>query len=190
MDKYAFSGHGVIMGKHQHPWQHSKQVLAWFGKRVNTARRRYRTFVAKGADQGERKDLTGGWLDVNAMRKAKAHMKSDERILGDGDFVAQMLAQANETLERKYALKAGGVDIDVIAERVSQIMGMPVEDLWMEGRYRRLVAARSLLCFWAVRDLSVRMASLARKLGISTAAVSKSVKRGGEIVKKEGYKLI
>ncbi|RJQ85148.1 MAG: LysR family transcriptional regulator, partial [Desulfobacteraceae bacterium] len=43
--------------------------------------------------------------------------------------------------------------------------------------------------FWAVRELGVSMTSLARKLGISTVAVSKSVKRGEDIVKKGGHKL-
>ncbi len=28
----------------------------------------------------------GGWSMVNAMRRTQDHMKSDERILGDGDF--------------------------------------------------------------------------------------------------------
>jgi len=198
LDTFAFSGHGVIMGTYPQPWQHSKQVLAYFGKRAGTARSQYKAYVAKGIDQGRRSDLTGGglirstggWTAVSAMRKAKVHAKSDERILGDGDFVAQILTQVNESIERKYALESSGVNIEYIAERVAKLLDMPVEDLWLAGRYQRLVAARSLLCFWAVRELGISMASLARKLSISTVAVSKSVKRGAEIVKREGYKLI
>ncbi len=198
LSKFAFSGHGVIMGKHQQAWQHSKQVLVRFDKRIKSARVRYEAFVAEGADQGRRADLTGGglirsiggWQAVQAMRKANVHVKSDERILGDGDFVAQILAQANEVLERKYALKVHGMDLQRIAERVAELCDLPVENIWLEGRYRSLVTARSLLCFWAVRELGVGMASLARKLNISTVAVNKSVKRGAEIANKEGYKLI
>jgi putative transposase len=194
---FAFAGHGVIMGKHHQSWQHSNQVLARFDRRIKAARSRYETFVAEGIGQGKRADLTGGglirskggWAAVKAMRKANVHVKSDERILGDGDFVAQILAQADEALEKKYALKANGMDLQCIAERVAKLCDMPVESLWLEGRYRSLVYARSLLCFWAVRELGVGMASLARRLNISTAAVSKSVKRGAEIAKKEGYEL-
>jgi putative transposase len=198
LDNYGFSGHGVVMGKQQQVWQDSKQVLACFGTRVKAARNQYKGFVAEGVGQGRRKDLTGGgfirslggWSAVSALRKSNVRIKSDERILGDGDFVAQILAQANETLDRKYALKAGGVEIEHIAGRVAKLLDMPVEDIWQEGRYQRLVTARSLLCFWAVRELGHSMASLARKLNISTVAVSKSVQRGAEIAKKEGYKLI
>ena len=77
----------------------------------------------------------------------------------------------------------------LIGSRGGCTVDMPVEDIWKEGRYRRLVGARSLLCIWAVRELGISMTSLARKLNISTMAVSKSVARGAEIAKKEAYKL-
>jgi putative transposase len=82
------------------------------------------------------------------------------------------------------------MDLQGISERVAGLCDMQVENLWKEGRYRRLVSARSLLCFWAVRELGISMTSLAHKLNISTMAVSKSVARGAELAKKEGYELI
>ena len=166
LSKYPFSGHGVIMGKHQQPWQQSRQVLSHFSNRLKAARGHYKAFVAAGVDQGRRTDLTGGglirsaggWTAVKAMRKANLHVKSDERILGDGDFVGQILAQANETMEKKHALEIAGVDLQHIAERVGTLCDMPVDDLWLEGRYKKLVTARSLFCFWAVRELGISMA--------------------------------
>jgi putative transposase len=197
LNRYPFCGHCVLLGKHAQNWQHTERVLSHFGKKVGAARNQYKAFVAKGVGQGKRPELTGGglirsaggWSAVAALRKTGLHMKSDERILGDGDFVAQILGQANEALENKYALQAAGVDIDYVAQRAADLLGMPVADLWLEGRYKRLVTARSILCFWAVRELGVSMTSLARKLKISTAAVSKSVSRGAEIVAENGYKL-
>jgi predicted transcriptional regulator len=66
---------------------------------------------------------------------------------------------------------------------------MSVEDLWKVGRGKQLVNARSLLCYWTVRELGFSMTSMARMLSISTVAVSKSVQRGAEIATKEGYSL-
>ena len=43
--------------------------------------------------------------------------------------------------------------------------------------YRHIVEARSLLCYWAVRELGITMSSLARKLNVSVPAVSKSAIR-------------
>ena len=53
-----------------------------------------------------------------------------------------------------------------------------------------LVRARSLLCFWAVREPGINVAGMVRRLDISTLAVSKSVARGAEIAKKDGLKLV
>ena len=131
-----------------------------------------------------------GGTAVRAMHKAKVHTKSDERILGQGDFVEEILSQSNEVFEGRYALQSKGVDVDYIAERVAQLLKMDVQEVWQPGKYQRLVTARSLLCYWAVRELGESMASLARRLGISTVAVSKSVDRGAQIVQGNAYVLI
>ena len=52
------------------------------------------------------------------------------------------------------------------------------------------VKAKSLLCYWAVRDLGIGMAQIARRLNLSLAGVSQSVKRGETIVQQKGYNLI
>jgi len=39
---------------------------------------------------------------VLALRKAKSYQKGDKRILGNGEFVEQVLASAEENLKRKY----------------------------------------------------------------------------------------
>jgi putative transposase len=45
----------------------------------------------------------GGWANVKVERRAKIYEKADERILGDGDFVQEVLARAEEKLKRRYA---------------------------------------------------------------------------------------
>ncbi len=64
---------------------------------------------------------------------------------------------------------------------------MENEQVWQPGRYRQLVIARSLLCYWAVQDLGEPMNALAGRLGISGAAVSKAVRRGAAIAREKGY---
>jgi REP-associated tyrosine transposase len=116
LDKYPFSGHSGIMGEQEQPWQDRKLALSYFGKSVGSARSKYKLFIAKGIDQGKRADLvggglirsTGGWAAVKEMQKAKIHIKSDERILGDSDFVGRILSEADEALERKYGLEKKG----------------------------------------------------------------------------------
>ena len=61
--------------------------------------RKIRAYVEKGLAQGHRPELVGGglirsaggWSVIKAMRRVQDHMKSDERILGDGDFTQSVL---------------------------------------------------------------------------------------------------
>ena len=83
------------MGKKKNDWQDIDYVLKLYDERLSSARRRYREYVQKGILTGKRPDLvggglvrsSGGWHALRGLRKAKAYMKGDERILGETDFV-------------------------------------------------------------------------------------------------------
>jgi putative transposase len=132
----------------------------------------------------------GGWEGLKLKRAEENYQRSDERILGDSDFVSHVLAQSEETLERCHALRSCGMDLEKIARRVSELMEIKAEDVWAAGKQQHIVNARSLFCFWAVRELGVTMATLGRRLGLSIPAVSKSVARGKQIAESRGFRLI
>lgn len=198
LKEYPYSGHSTLMGKLKRDWQDIEWVLRLFDERLRVARRRYHEFVEKGISMGKRKDLTGGglirsmggWTVVKSMRKEKMFEKSDERILGDGDFVEQVLSQTNEQMERKNLLRSKGYNLKMIADRVSTVMGLEAIEIWKSGKSRRRVAGRSLLCFWAVRELGMSMTELSRRLNLSPSGVSQSVIRGEEIAEQHGLKLL
>jgi hypothetical protein len=65
-------------------------------------------------------------------------MKSDEPILGDGDFVEKMLRQAEEDLKRKYCLEADEYDFNRVAARAAHLMHLKCEDvLSLPGKYKK-----------------------------------------------------
>ncbi len=195
LDKYPYSGHSAVMGFVENEWQNVDYVLGWFGKRAKSARGKYREFIKEGVSMGKRPDLiggglvrsAGGWLNLIEMRRAKVFVKGDERILGEGDFVEEMLQKAEESFEKRSLLATRGWDIDKLAEHVAKLLDMDVSDVWSAGKYRRIVKARSLLCHWAVRELGVSMASLAKRLEISPAAVTQSVERGERFAREHHY---
>jgi hypothetical protein len=197
-DMYPYSGHSSLMGKVKRAFQNTDYVLQLFGKKVSAARRNYRTYVEKGIAQGRRPELVGGglirsaggWSGVKAMRRAQDHMKSDERILGDGDFTQSVLDEAQERLEERYRLQAQGYELDKVAIRVSSELGIDPEQVWRSGKHRLTVKARSLFCYWAVRKLGFSATELSVKLGLSQPSVSISVKRGEKIAKTEQLELI
>jgi REP element-mobilizing transposase RayT len=194
LDLFAYCGHSAIMGNRKNDWQDTKTVLLLF----SSDRSQYRCFIEEGVDLGKRSDLTGGglirssggWANVLEMKRQKVFQKSDERILGDGDFVLSVLANAEEQMERKYRMKAQGIDLDAAAERVCQAMKIAKQEIYMPGKERRRVHARSLFCYFAAREAGVSQAELCRLLKLSPTAVTFSVKRGEELARKEGYSLL
>lgn len=197
LDRYPYTGHAVLMGKRANDWQCQDEVLVHFAKSVGVARRKYRAYVEKALGMGKRPELVGGglvrsmggWAAVKALRKAKAYMKGDERILGDSDFVEAVLKLNEQAYERRYHLKSKGVDIDAIAQRVSQVLHLPLDQVWAKGKYRSVVAARSLLCYWAVRELGMSATSLAPLFDVSATSISQSVVRGEAMARDNGYEL-
>jgi len=58
------------------------------------------------------------------------------------------------------------------------------------GRQPHKVQARSLVCFWASRELGMSMAQLSKRLTISQPTVSQPANRGEKIVKENKLKLL
>jgi len=90
-----------------------EDVLLQFGDTLKVARRRYRHFVKDGIAQGTRPGITRvvDWSGVPAgtkrallRRKREERELSDERILGSGEFVGNILADS-EKIEGYKLLK-------------------------------------------------------------------------------------
>ena len=79
--------------------------------------------------------------------------KSDERILGDGNFVEQVLSAANEQMDRKNILIAKGYNLGMIADKVGSVMEIDASEIYKSGKSRSRVAARSLFCFGPSENL-------------------------------------
>jgi hypothetical protein len=167
-----------------------------FGKRRYQAIKKYEQFIAKGADEGRKPELTGGglirsvggWHELRELRKIKVHFKSDERVLGDSDFVEEVLGSASETMERRYRLRAEGYTFDRIARIVEEIFDIPERDLMTSGKQPYRVRARSVLICWAVHDLGMPATEVGMRLGMSQSAVSRAAQRGRIIVEELGLR--
>jgi REP element-mobilizing transposase RayT len=175
LDRYPYCGHSVLMGKNKHEWQDTIYILRFYSSKHLTARRRYREYVAKGLGDGRRPELVGGglvrsaggWAVVKAMRRGLVRMKGDERILGGGDFVETVLKAAQENLDRKSQLEAAGYSFDWLVGRVARQLEIEPKEVLAPGKYAQNVNARSLLCYWGVRELGMTTVDLARRLNLA-----------------------
>jgi chromosomal replication initiation ATPase DnaA len=173
--------------------------LTYFGRNLGKARKDYLDFVKDGIEQGRRPELVGGglirslggWAEVKTNRLNKVdRIKSDERILGDSEFVMQVLAEADETFSRRYKLKSQGYDIARIEQKVVDLFGIKKDELYSGSRKKPISEARSVFCYWCVRELGESMTSIAKRLGLTQPAIGYAVDRGEEIVKKRDFKLL
>jgi putative transposase len=198
LDRYAWCGHGVLMNKTKQSWQNVDYVYRFFGDHKSAAQKGYREFIEKGVCTGRRPELTGGgllrgcggWMGLKGLRKAGIRVKGDERILGDSDFVENVLKSAEESFEEKYALKALGYDFDQVVSRVAHVLAMTPETVTGFGKSPSTVKARALLCFWAHRKIGMRTIEIAGKLKISQPAVSRLAQRGEKIARAEKLELL
>lgn len=106
-------------------------------------------------------------IRLKGLRKAGIRIKGDERILGDSDFVRDVLKSAEEELEQEYELKAEGYDFVRVARRVAEVLSMDTDQVTAFGKSPQTVKARSLLCFWAHRKLGMTTIEIGKRLNIS-----------------------
>jgi hypothetical protein len=148
--------------------------------------------VEKGISEGQKPALTGGGLirsagglqELRALRKMNIHFKSDERVLGDSDFVKDVLKTASEAMDRKYRLKAEGYTFERIVQRVREIFDLFEDDLLHPGKQPIRVKAISVLIFRAVNELNLSATEVGIRLGLGQSAASRAAQRGRKIVAK------
>ena len=193
LDRYPWSGHSALMGNILRPWQAAGEVLGRFGARRAPARRAYRAFVADGIAQGRRPELTGGglvrsaggWGALTTRRHLGDRLHGDERILGESHFVDATLTIAGERLERRQRLRARGRNFDWLLRRVAATAGLQPADLLTPSKIPARVEHRSMLCYWAVRELGLPGTVVANHLGLTQSAISRSVARGERLVREK-----
>ena len=81
-------------------------------------------------------------------------------------------------MPRLARIDAPGLLHHIIVKRVAEIYGMEKGEFLSKGRQQRRVKARSLLCFWAVREIGMSLRELAGRLEMSAPGVGFAVERG------------
>ncbi|MDY6974484.1 MAG: transposase [Thermodesulfobacteriota bacterium] len=199
LNRYKYCGHGVLRGRRKCDWQDREYVLSFFGRNESEGMKEYNAYVKEGMDQGRRPELVGGglirslggWSEARKVGlKRRDRMKGDERILGNSDFVMNILTEANERTDRRYELKSLGYDLDKLEQRVLDLYQLEREELYSKSRQRIRSEARSVFCYWAVRELGVEGAHMAKLLMMSQAGIAYAVKRGENIVEDQDIQMI
>jgi putative transposase len=185
LNKSPFSGHSALGGRVERKWQDTKYILSFFGK-GSLGSKRYRTFVAEGREQGRRPELVGGglirsvggWFEVLALRRRGEKQASDQRILGDGDFVEQVLSESEDLTKENLRFTSERMGLSKLAQTVSKAHDISQGELRSGSRRRQVVGARKVLSWLAVRELGYSGAEGARYLGVTNSCVIRLASAG------------
>jgi len=182
-----------------------EDVLQYFGKSLKEARRKYRRFVEKGIKQGRREDLQGGGLirssggdkavlsglkkeerdppasPERAQARDGGRGKGDARILGSGDFVSDVLKNANENAERKAGCN---ISLTELISRVCKKFDIKTGALMLDIRRVPYAQARVIISYLSIHELGYRGSDVAKALNVSRASVSKAMSRGKKLIDK------
>jgi REP element-mobilizing transposase RayT len=185
LDRYPWCGHSRVMGRFESEWQDIDYVLSWFGRNETDARKAYRRYVQQGIEAGRREELVGGglirtlggWSRVISLRQSGDRILCDERILGQDEFVAGILAEADKRI-------AGQISINeriLIAKRLifetCDKESVSLEALKGGSRRGRLPEIRAGLALELVEGIGLTMAETARQLGVTTSGISRILER-------------
>lgn len=159
--------------------------MSFFGDSEN-AKTNYLSYVEKGLGQGRRPELTGGglirslggWSEVLACRRRNERQVYDQRILGDGDFVKQVVSGLEYRTNRNLRLSGRGIDMDAAADKISEKYDISKSELRSGSRRRPVASARRALSWICVRELGYSGADVARYLGVSNSCVTRILLKG------------
>jgi len=185
LNRNPWSGHSALTGKIKRKWQNTAYVLSFFNRSGNS-RKNYLQYVKEGIDQGRRPELVGGglirsmggWSAVLAMRRRGETEVADQRILGDGDFIKQVISGLDDLVKKNLRLSGRRIDMKVLAERVAENYDVSMGELRSGGRRRAVVLARSAMSWIGVRELGYSGADVARYLGVGNSCVTRLISAG------------
>ncbi|NHQ60923.1 hypothetical protein G9409_10090 [Chlorobium sp. BLA1] len=185
LDRYPWSGHKALMGLTKYPWQETEYVLQQFGISAGKARKLYLEFVRDQIQHGRQPELTGGglvrsaggWSEVLSMRKRGERRFSDERILGSGSFVEEVLGEVGDEQKEMMPVRMRQADAHELIEQQCNARGLSIDALQGGSRSREYSALRRELSRNLIIEFGLSHADVARMLGISRAGVSQMLLR-------------
>ncbi|NCO67304.1 MAG: hypothetical protein COY75_02600 [Nitrospirae bacterium CG_4_10_14_0_8_um_filter_41_23] len=185
LDHYPWSGHRAIVGKAKHTWMDTDTVLSQFGNTKRKAITEYRRFVQEDIGKGQNPVLTGGglirshggWSQVLSMRRKGLKEESDERILGNGDFVQEILKEAEEKYLRQLKFRQSGLNIAEIIRQECKKGKISPEELKRGSKRRKVSEARTIIARRSSEELGLSGAEIARHLGVNTSSVNRAIAR-------------
>lgn len=196
LNNYKWTGHSVLVGNDSNNWQVKDEVLELFSQIKKDAIPLYKKFISDGINITEKIDLeggglkrsTGGWETMQQSKKEKKYWRGDERILGDSNFVENVIRLAEESITRKEKLKRDGWNIKRVAKKVCELFSVEFDDL-QKKRRGEISLAKSLIAYWGHNELGITTVELAKFFNISKSSINENIIKGERLAQSNKYEI-
>jgi len=174
--KYKWTGHVELMEGKKKVLIEQDEILGFFGETEGQAKTEYKKFVEAGLNSKEN-FMSGGLIQsvdkIKGILMSGEMQMSDERILGDGNFVNDVLERMGEIDKEKKHFK----NLGDLLNKLSQYYKVEPQDI-LKTKTMRVREARMALVYYANKYLDISATSAGKTLGISQAAASMLRKKG------------
>jgi hypothetical protein len=104
--------------------------------------------------------------------------------LGQGAFIEEVLAGAEEIARERVHLRRRRVDVEGLMDFIGREMGVRREEIIGESRRREISEARSVFCYVCLRRLGLSGRQLSEALQISPGGIHSASVRGEGFVRE------
>jgi REP element-mobilizing transposase RayT len=175
---FPWCGHSELLGRSSMPVIRVDEVLTLFSSQRKAAQKNYESFITDGLHARPMIKLSsGGRRSSKALDPTIAEdAVFDDRILGGGQFVEQVL-NASNTVQNNHRMP-----FTELVQRVANCLQIAPATLSAPSKERSIVRAKAVICHVAVRKLGIKGVDVAATLGYSSTAVTQAAKRGEAIL--------
>jgi hypothetical protein len=185
LDSYHWNGHRALIGKTKKAWMDTEYVLSQLANTRSKALHAYRELMREGMNQRRITELTGGglirshggWSQVVAVRSRGHKETSDERILGSGSFVSNVLKDAEERQLWQLKNRRAGQTIARIMQKECRQRGISLQELTGGSKRRVVSEARAVIALRSRNELGLSSAEIARHVGVNTSSITRAIER-------------
>ncbi len=112
---------------------------------------------------------------LSELRRKNESVLSDERILGDNDFVKYSLKQAKVEQSEDITFMRSKCDMETLINYVCKYFELEKSQVLSRSRMSNTKQARAIICFFASQELALSGSEIGRRLNLSRSAVSRLI---------------
>jgi len=182
LDQFQWTGHSVIMGRRNAPFQAIGPVLRRFGKTIDDGRRGYREFIATASDTPDD--------ELTIFRQGNSDRQRGEPssyVIGDHAFALEVIAKDQSLRLRLARHKLEHCTITDLALRFAAVAGIGIDVLCRRARKKHNANLRKLFAYVCHNEYGFTVVEIARFLGCTHSPMSLAARHGEEIAKNDQY---